>query len=238
MQIFETIDYNQFNEIASNRDVDRKHVNKLVSAIRSKNLLALNPIIVNDKMEVVDGQHRLAAAKQLKTPIFYVVSDSINHDDIAKLNSNKMNWKLMDYINYYTVKGIKEYKELSKLINEYPHLPLSFLIALLSDDGKRHSDDVLRGHLDITNLPEARETIKYIEGYVPYFAHAYNSRFLEAFLYICSTGLYNHEVMLAKLQRNPGALIPCANKKQYIKLLQEIFNKGTHEKNIALFTKR
>ena len=100
----QTTDYSLFKDVSSNRDVDRKHVKKLVNSIREKNLLEVNPIIVNEKLEVLDGQHRLEAAKQLKVPIYYVISSDVTHNDISRLNSNKKNWLLMDYINYYTVK--------------------------------------------------------------------------------------------------------------------------------------
>jgi len=238
MQVQETKDYKLFKDISSNRDVDRLHVKKLVRSIREKNMLSLNPIIVNDKMEVLDGQHRLEAAKQLKVAIFYVVSDQVNHDDISKLNSNKKNWKVMDYINYYTVKGVKEFKDLSKLINEYPDLPPTFLIGVLSGDGSKQRNNILNGQLVTEGLTYAREIIGYISDFTQYFEHSNNSRFLEAMLFIYNTGLYDHKVMISKLQRNPGALIPCANKKQYVRLLQDIYNKGTYERNIVLFTKR
>ena len=238
MNIQQTTDYTLFKEISSNRDVDRKHARKLADSIRRKNLLSVNPIIVNQRMEILDGQHRLAAAKFLKVPIYYVVGEDIHHDDIAKLNTNKKNWVLMDYINYYTVKGRPEFKELSKLINEYQDLPVTFITSLISDEGRRQSSDIVEGRLNIGNLRNARTVITYIEDFATHFEHAYNSRFLEAMLFITNTGLYNHETMMAKIERNPGALIPCANKKQYIKLLQDIYNKGTHEKNIALFIKR
>ena len=238
MQVQETKDYKLFRDVSSNRDVDRLHVNKLVNSIREKNMLSTNPIIVNEKMEVLDGQHRLEAAKRLKIPIFYIVSNAISHDDISRLNSNKKNWTLMDYINYYTVKGVKEFKDLSKLINEFPDLPVTFLVAIMSGDGTKQRKSILTGRLNAEGLPQAREKISYITDFAQYFEHSTNSRFLEAMLFICNTGLYDHKTMIGKLQRNPGALVPCANMKQYIRLLQDIYNKGTFERNIVLFTKR
>lgn len=238
MQVLKTDDYKIFKDVSSNRDIDRLHVRKLIRSIREKNLLALNPIIVNEKMEVLDGQHRLEAAKQLKVEIYYVVSNEIHHDDISKLNSNKKNWALMDYINYFTVKGVKEFKELSRLINEFPDYPPSFLIAVVSGDGSKQRQNILNGHLEMDGLSEARTILGYIADFAKYFDCCNNSRFLEAVLFLCNTGLYDHEVMMSKLQKNPGALIPCANKKQYIKLLQDIYNKWTRDENIVLFTKR
>lgn len=238
MQVLSTTNYRLLKLISSNREVDPRHVKKLVTSIREKNLLSLNPVIVNSKMEVLDGQHRLEAAKILKVPIFYTIGELVSHDDIAKLNTNKKNWKLLDYINYFTIKGVKEFRELSKLINEFPDLPVTFLIAVINEDGSRQQRNIAQGVLDIGNLASAREIIRQVGDFPKYFDHSNSSRFLEAFVFIHKTGLYDHDFMLKKLESNPGILKACANKKGYIRLLQEVYNKGTHEKNIVLFTKR
>ena len=69
--IVKTTDYSIFKKINGNRGISHSHVTKLTAAIARRNLLQLFPIIVNEKMEIVDGQHRLWAAKRLKLPIYY-----------------------------------------------------------------------------------------------------------------------------------------------------------------------
>lgn len=61
MQIYKTKDYTSFRAIVSNREVNKAHVKKLAASIRKKNLLYIRPVIVNDRMEIIDGQHRVAA---------------------------------------------------------------------------------------------------------------------------------------------------------------------------------
>src|SRR5690606_774965 len=77
-----TTDYSIFGEIESNREVDLRHVRKLMKAIEKRNLLHLNPIIVDEQNRVIEGQHRLEAAKQLQVPIYYITDNTVNKSDI------------------------------------------------------------------------------------------------------------------------------------------------------------
>ena len=124
------------------------------------------------------------------------------------------------------------------MINEFPHLPIMFLIAVISGDGTKQRGSIQSGFLNIDGLFEARSFLNSLSDFKKYFEHCDSSRFLDAILYMHNTGNYDHDKMILKISANPSALIPCANTKQYIRVLQEIFNKGVHEKNIILFIKR
>jgi hypothetical protein len=104
---YRTTDYARFTLIKENRVVDTKHVEKLKAAITKSDLLHAYPIIVceqNGKLLVLDGQHRLRAAQDLKRPIYYVVSPSMTPDDIAATNTLPRGWKLPDYARYFAAK--------------------------------------------------------------------------------------------------------------------------------------
>ena len=52
---FKTKNYSMFKKVRGNRDVDPTHVARIVKLIAQRD--TKNPIIVNKKMEVLDGQH-------------------------------------------------------------------------------------------------------------------------------------------------------------------------------------
>ena len=112
-----TTDYKIFKKIDSNRDIERSHLNRLIRGIEGKNLLYLFPIVVNKSMEIVDGQHRLKAAEELKLPIFYIVDNNITKADIAMVNSNRKSWSMRNYIEFYARDGRREFKRLKELID-------------------------------------------------------------------------------------------------------------------------
>ena len=53
-----TRDYDKFKLLEENRTVSKSHVNKLKIAIGDNpNIMRAQPILVNEDMEVIDGQH-------------------------------------------------------------------------------------------------------------------------------------------------------------------------------------
>ena len=64
-KIYETTSYSQFKTMEGNRAVKDGRVNKIVESI-NKIGYVLSPILVNEKMEVIDGQGRLSALERDK----------------------------------------------------------------------------------------------------------------------------------------------------------------------------
>lgn len=59
--VYETTNYSKFKKMLDNREVSPNRVQKIVKSIDQVGYV-MSPIIVNEKMEVIDGQGRLAAA--------------------------------------------------------------------------------------------------------------------------------------------------------------------------------
>lgn len=117
MRIEKTIRYDKFRTIKGNRELNTWHLSRLVEAILDNNLLEANPIIVNDRMEILDGQHRLEAARRLGIPIYYVVVRSGSIQEIQMLNSNVRGWSMQNFLDSYVERGNLEYIELKKFMD-------------------------------------------------------------------------------------------------------------------------
>lgn len=157
MQIYKTKDYTSFRAIVSNREVNKGHVKKLAASIRKKNLLYIRPVIVNDRMEIIDGQHRVAACELLGEEV-WCIKASLTKEDIAVLNTAQKNWSMMDFINFYAIEGRKEYREFCKLINKYPLMSVTTLMRLCGN-----SKNVRQGQINITNISRARQISCWVE---------------------------------------------------------------------------
>lgn len=118
-EIFKTQDYDAFKTLDDNRKVLEKHVSVLKRSIETDNMLHLNPIIVTENLEVIDGQHRLHAAKALNVPIFYVIDNNFNPEKLVKLNNTQKAWNLIDYLNFYVNQGKENYIQFKYLITKY-----------------------------------------------------------------------------------------------------------------------
>ena len=60
--VYYTKDLSIFKIIDGNRIPNLSHIRRISGSIKQNGVL-MNPIIVNKSFEVIDGQHRLAAAK-------------------------------------------------------------------------------------------------------------------------------------------------------------------------------
>lgn len=230
-----TKDYSIFKEFSSNREVDPKHVDRLVRAIEKKNLLYVNPIIVDAYMRVIDGQHRLAAAQILQVEIFYIES-TVDRRDISVLNSNQKNWNAMDYINYYTVEHVDAFMQLSRLMNKYPQMSLSALLTLSSSENRRSLPELKEGHLDVLNINEAIEICEYIKDLANTFEYTfvYDSRFPLALMKAFGSENFNPETLKKKIEAAPRSFVKCHTAKQYMEMIQEVYNRSMSKNMIKL----
>jgi hypothetical protein len=110
MQIEKTSDYTMFKTITGNRTTNPTHVNRLRAIFDADpDRLSLVPILVNEKMQVVDGQHRLEAAKKAEVSVYYRVIRGLTLEDCQALNSNSKMWTPTDYARAYCQTGKKPY---------------------------------------------------------------------------------------------------------------------------------
>jgi hypothetical protein len=113
-----TKNYEIFKTHASNRPIDKGNLRKIKGSIESKNMLEFRPLIVNEKMEVIDGQHRLQAAKELDLPVYYTIDKASEIGDIILLNQNQKQWKIEDYLNYFISIGNEDYRKTNSFMIE------------------------------------------------------------------------------------------------------------------------
>lgn len=112
-----TTDYSIFKFMDANRNVDQLNVLRLESEMKKHQYET--PIIVNDNMEVIDGQHRLIVCEKNKLPVYYLVIPGLTERDCRKLNQNQKEWSTNDYLNYYSKIGSKSAKRLLDLSTQF-----------------------------------------------------------------------------------------------------------------------
>ena len=119
MEILRTTNYDQFKFLEENRKIVPNHQQNIQKSIVQEDLLHINPILVDEDMNIIDGQHRLLSAKKLKRPIYYSVVSGIDVHKSLHLLQNSRKWELPDYINFYEKtapeKGYRIFKEFSEL---------------------------------------------------------------------------------------------------------------------------
>lgn len=128
--LHKSINYDQFKFIEKNRSINKSHLLKLINKIQIENLTYVNPIIVDKDMNIIDGQHRFLACKELNFPFYYVIDDDYNENKMVMLNTDKLNWSLDDWIHLYCESNKQEYISLKNFLDKYK-LPISLALAWL-----------------------------------------------------------------------------------------------------------
>ncbi len=128
-----TMEYGIIKHIVGNRLVNPSHVETLKMSMSEK--LLIIPAIVNEKMQVIDGQHRLQACIELALPFYYVIVEGYGLEDVQRMNTNMKNWTTSDFMQTYLdlyKAGHSEYVSyvrLNEFINKY-NIPLNAAITI------------------------------------------------------------------------------------------------------------
>lgn len=159
--IYKTFDYDLFKPAFWNRPLRQRHVRSIVESIRKHNYLDAVPILVNFEMQIIDGQHRHAAAKYLRLALSYFQLDIPDGDKwLIMSGASRRSTQIKDTINYYVKKeGDENFKLLEDLI-DFTGLPTGCCCALLGDYiGKQAGNNIRHGELNFKHDQQTLERI-------------------------------------------------------------------------------
>lgn len=129
--IHKTEEYDLFKQLEGNRPLNKGLIRSLHESIENDgNYLQYNPILVNEDMEVIDGQHRLKVAKELEKPIYYIVAEGFRLKQAQILNSRKRDWKAADYLHALLAQGDRDAQILNDFMQEYK-MSIAICVKLL-----------------------------------------------------------------------------------------------------------
>lgn len=147
--VYTTKDYSLFKRLVGNRDIPESRIGKIVESIQSIGWIH-NPIVVNEHMEVIDGQGRLTALQRLKMPVEYIVAPGAGTKECVYMNMNMVNWKLPDFIKSYAEQGNENYQRLLALMEKYAGGNLDIISTAVYRVSKSKHRDIKQGTLQLT----------------------------------------------------------------------------------------
>lgn len=113
-KVYMTKDYSKFRHLLGNRDVSEQRIKRIIESIQQIGFLN-SAIIVNERMEVIDGQARLEALKRLQLPVYYCIHNGAGVEECLLLNQKQKNWSCDDYCKSYMEQGNENYHKLIAL---------------------------------------------------------------------------------------------------------------------------
>lgn len=160
--VYRTNDLSMFKTLKANREVGESRKQMLIKSIDQNGYLT-SPIIVNERFEVIDGQGRLAACKELGSPIDYMIVPGAGIKECMVLNMNTKNWRTIDFIESYAEQGSQDYirlRELSKIGLGYR----TYMFANCMYGGSGANDDTIKNG----NARSSEETYKNAKAALEY----------------------------------------------------------------------
>jgi hypothetical protein len=224
-----TTEYEAFKFREDNRDgINKGHVDFLKESIRASNMLKHHPIKVTRDLQIINGQHRLLAAKELGVPIYYEYVDEPNAEQMAIENMNKQ-WSPNDYLNLYVRNGYAEYVKLAQFMRD-SKIPLKFALSILRKETKNAMTDFKMGRFvfdeyeHAQSIPHIWKTVELLQAHGMKGAHLRTVRFWQALLI-----LFIHEKFEAKkwfnhVSSHAHRFVVKGRMQDYLSLIEQIYN--------------
>lgn len=250
--IYKTNDLSKFNNYEFNRDIDLGHVRILSNKIKDFTLCPLICTFDNNKIFILDGQHRLEVAKRLNVPIYYRLIDRLESLDIAALQV-KRNWNPLNWVKYWACNNNPEYITLLKYYNEYK-LSISTLSAMLTtphintdiNEGRFiykniSAKQINSGKFVVKNEPFAKMILTQLKDYPKVLRN--NHRFIKALISVNMAyqtidsifAKYNHNQMKKIIERYPERFEKKTSIYDFMRMIEDNINIGASDKNKARF---
>jgi len=233
IQVHTTKDYSLFKTLNGNRDVNHLHLTRLKESMKASHLTTI--IMVNEKFEIIDGQHRFLISQELNLPINYIISKGYGLSEVQILNANMKNWQTVDYVNGYCDLGYKDYIIYRDFVNEYGFQNQIALLLLSNEyssgSGKENPASRFKeGKFKVKDLDGAKKMAEKIMMIEPYYKGYLRRSFIIALVSMFRNENFEFTEFIAKLKQQPTTMQDCTSTTQYKVLIEEIYNYRRREK--------
>ena len=239
-------DYTKFLILEQNRDIDEKAVNNLVVSIKKKG--QLQPIIVNDKFEIIDGQHRLDACEILGVPVSYIVSNKATIKDVVLINNTQKPWGNLDYLKTFCHKSHSNHEEYIKVKNFLDEHGLLFGISLdlltagAYGNGGRDSSGAKtfkEGTFKIKNLEQANRwatQLNKIKAFAPQLVKS--RKFCIGFRKVQKLEYFLLSLAYEQIEKNIRKFDRCQNQEDWNEAMVKAYNHNLKKTNKRISIKK
>jgi len=247
VKIFSTKDYKKFKTIKKNRDVNANLVTKLMKSIGQRNLMEDRPILVDRKMNVIDGQNRLKACEAINEIVWYRYANVATENDVATIQLSK-NWGAEDYMKMYVKSGNKHYRKFKSFMQEFEIPRINFALFVLKADsvgtrtirsgnGFGVSSSFKSGDFVYPDDDSgAREFMKKINRAMRYCNPSSRCDLSKkAIIIMMRDERYDHKRMMKKLKEFGGGMYRVPNIVDYISQFEKIYNHSISRRNYVKF---
>lgn len=229
LKIYKSTDYDQFIFLDDNRGVLRGHV---ASLAEEGNTTAVEPITVNERFEVIDGQHRVTACRENGWPVYFKMREGLTISDARKMNILHRTWTADDFARSYAAGGNTHYRKFLELREDYGFTHTITLYTVYGGDKKGLSKQFRTGEFKIEDEAATRARLDKLGEMVEVMNVKPSEHFFTAYLAIMKVNGFDHRRMVRKTQAaGDQVLRRFGSMPDYFRALEEVYNYAMPESN-------
>ena len=240
-KVYETKDYDKFVFYDWNREIQQSTLNKIHKSVVEHGW-RIEPIIVNEEMGIIDGQHRFSYAKEHNLPIYYVIIKGLTKDDCQIMNSVRTSWNSTDYINFYAIQGNQNYSNLMILDATYKDFNLGVIVYATSGKlaGGSSTGLIMNGNYTCNKeqYNKAIESLDYLSNISNYIKQikGRKTQLCQAIIFCISLEKTDRDRLARKIAENCNNINPPVDFETALQELERIYNYKLQKENQIYFT--
>lgn len=233
--VWTTRDYGAFKRLEGNREVSKVRVKRIRASIEENGYIR-NPITVNEKAEIIDGQGRLEALRQLGLPVEFVVAEGAGLRECIAMNANMTNWGLLDYISAYADEGNVSYIYLRNLFKAYgKEFNVSVITNAISGTNRGNANNIIKDGDFVCTAEQYDTATRALEYYrrvkdVIDSAGGRSYNYYVALRFCFTHPDVDKERLCKKMHQMQANLIPTIRVDQAFRVIEEIYNSNARKK--------
>ena len=232
METLTTSDYSMFRRLSGNRDVPEQRVQKIMESIQTIGWIS-NPILVNENMEVIDGQGRLEALRRMHLPVEYRILRGANILTCRMMNDANTPWIGKEFIRSFAETGDEGYKLLWQLMEQYDVNARTVLRLA----GRRDSQErkIKTGEFEFTRADFGKAIAK-LTIFSPYWKVMKRFRGnglvkKKVIFFLVEHGGYPHQRIIDALKICDPNEIYCSSDERLIECIEKVVNRNQRADN-------
>lgn len=238
-QVYKTNDHGIFTRLEGNRPIKEQRVSKIINSIARHGYIS-NPIIVNEKLEIIDGQGREMALDRLGMPVEFIIVEGLTIVECRAMNIHQSNWTTRDHIDSFACTGNEDYSRVQSLLKSFSNLPDNVIYAAAYDMYRVPSHVKIKsGSMECSK--DAQERAKWRLGYASELQKTAkklggsSQTFFFAILYAYDTlEIEQHQRLKELLIKCAGDISRVSKVDLFLREFDNLYNKGQKKDKITL----
>jgi len=228
MKLETTNDYTKFVTNREQRPINTSHARKIAENMADCGFIPSKPIQCykdGAKLVVVDGHHRLEAAKTAGVYLYYIVEPKQCQDSMAAENSLVKPWAQIDFVRLYANRGAKDYMEL--LAYQEKGIPLNMAASMLIDNSAASGNtgkSIKNGSFKIKSRNLINHVLSFVDEFSKNNPAAGTRNFIAAISSCILCGEIDMEVLRSRIRENMSMVEKTSTFEAMLEQFERVYN--------------